>query len=357
VAAIAVVVVATIGLVALRRDREATAAVKAMVLQPSDLGPQWSVVHEGSVPADAESSAGCQESSWHGDRGYARTMSVQNGGRRSLAVSAAFAASSPAEANAHQIYVASGSFSSCALLAAEAELSSTLSGTDVGIDGGDVTKTDLQYSAPGSLYEIRVRFHENGVSHTFVQHQFHMFAGRHESVLVFAWCDCRPLDIDEALVAGVAAQRIQGRILELPTTTTLPAATTTTGTTLPFTQTGNPCALLTADEVQNVAGDNRGPARTTTGDDAEQCSWIGVSGSGPNVVIQIGTTEEQFASRLARTDDPIHGLGDQAAGIVQFPGQMLARKGTSWVYVYVDGTSQDRAFALELTTRVLKRLG
>src|SRR5262249_10145994 len=73
----------------------------------------------------------------------------------------------------------------------------------------------------------------------------------------------------------------------------------------------DPCQLLSASQVDSVIGASRPPARITLGDEAEECTWNGISGN-ESVVIQTGDSMDQFQTRVRETPQPMSGLGDQA---------------------------------------------
>jgi hypothetical protein len=126
------------------------------------------------------------------------------------------------------------------------------------------------------------------------------------------------------------------------------------GLSLPVRAT-NACGLLTNTEIDAVMPSSRPPARTQVGDGADECTWLS-KGDGPSVVVQTGASAAQFASRFTTTDKDISGLGDQAAGDTMHPGELLARRGTLWVEVFVQNSSADGTNAKALIRAALSRL-
>jgi hypothetical protein len=116
----------------------------------------------------------------------------------------------------------------------------------------------------------------------------------------------------------------------------------------------DPCQLLTPAQVNAIIGSSKPPARITTGDDTNECTWNGTDGK--SVGIQAGDSSVQFASRLRDTPQPFAGLGDQAAVDPEYPGKVLVRKGNLWIWVFVAGTANDRDSAVNLARSLLPKL-
>lgn len=120
-------------------------------------------------------------------------------------------------------------------------------------------------------------------------------------------------------------------------------------------RTVNACSLLARTEVRAVIGAGDPPERSQVGDGADECTWL-TTGIGPSVVIQAGQGADQFGRRFNTTDQDISGIGDQAAGDSLHPGEVLARRGSEWVEVFVQNTSADRDNAESLVRDALRSL-
>ena len=168
-------------------------------------------------------------------------------------------------------------------------------------------------------------------------------------------CPCQPepdaslaLVPDEAQAVLAVSQRITGAT-QSPAGSVPPA----TSATLPLAL-SDPCQLLTPAQVSVVIGASRPPARGSTGDEAEECTWIGSNGE--SVVVQSGDSSTQFETWLRDSPQPLAGLGDQAAVDPEFAGKVLVREGNTWIWVFVEGTTSDRANAIKVAREVLPEL-
>jgi hypothetical protein len=191
---------------------------------------------------------------------------------------------------------------------------------------------------------------------TFGMDIFYISSHRYLAKVRVALCPCQPqpgaslaLLPDETEAVTAVSQRVAGN-----------AVTGTPGTGIPVpAPAGNialsdPCQLLTPARVNAIVGGTRPPARTTTGDDTNECSWIGTTGK--SIVIQAGDSMTQFETRLRDSPQPLTGLGDQAAVDPEYAGKVLVRKGNIWIWVFVGGTANDRLSAVNLARSLLPKL-
>lgn len=190
---------------------------------------------------------------------------------------------------------------------------------------------------------------------TFAMDIFYTSASNYLAKIRVALCPCKPqpgaslaLLPDEVQTVTTVKDRLTTAASQSD-----PSAVTEPGTT-PSVVLSDPCQLLTPAQVGAVIGAAKPPARITTGDEANECTWL--SAAGKSVVIQSGDSIVQFQTRLRDTPQPFAGLGDQAAVDPEFAGKVLVRKGNVWIEVFVEGTTSDRGNAVDLARALLPKL-
>jgi hypothetical protein len=334
-------------------------ALVNMGVQPGDLGTNWTDEGPQAFSADlASPPPDCARysrvfDSRDADAVHQYSFNLQNGNEEGGLSSTVIENPSLAAVAAELPAVRTNGFAPCAEATAEEWLSRRKD---------HITVIDL-HAAPIGLVTAanvvgwRATVDYTGVAGraTFAMDIFYAAARNYVANIRVSLCPCQAqpgtslgLVPDEAQAVLAVSQRIT-QASQTPSGNITPESNPSRPIAL-----SDPCQLLTSAQVSAVIGDAKPPARITTGDEANECTWIGTNGEG--VVIQSGDSMTQFQTRLNDSPRPLAGLGDQAAVDPEFAGKVLVRKGNRWIWVFVEGTTSDRDNAINLAKAVLPEL-